>query len=260
VVVAMTLSSNRVIKSSAVHVDEQNKILIDIAPPAGMVVLDGTPAPVATDEVAVAETEAARIIFTARQQADEVLRLARISAADEANSITSKATADAERMTTEAWDEAYKAGMEVAQTEGDAIREEAREILETAKLRRKQTEESLEPDMVALITAIVEKLIGDTVEIAPSVVINLIRQGLAGATLSGDVKIYVSDADYALVTANEEVLNRMVEGNVRLLIQRDSALNPMDCVIATEFGDIDCSLDQQLAGVTANLKFILDNR
>jgi flagellar assembly protein FliH len=249
-------------KAHAVNVDTENIIIIDNATelpsfdaPHGMETHMGE----LTDEAA--ESAAERILSTAQRQADEILRQAHANANSQQDAIIKKAEAEAINITTEAWDKAYADGMAIATVEGDTIKAEAAGILEAAKAERKAMQDGLEPEMVALIITIIEKLLGDIVDISPGVVINLIKQGLSDTSLSsGTVKIYISDTDYDNVKAREAEIAKLTDGSVTIEIAKDTSLNPTDCVIETPFGDIDVSLDGQLSAVKASLKYILDNR
>lgn len=261
----MILSSNRVLKSEYVHLDKDNKVRIEVdslMPDSvkGLSSSDATGEDKSEARVKKAEGTAAVIIRQAEIQAEDVLSRARIAAAQEQTSIRDKAQAEASHVLAESHEKGYNSGMAAATAEGDAIKAEAKQILEDAKAERDRIQKSLEPEMVNLVISITEKLLGDTVKLNPSVIINLIKQGLSSAALSGKVTVYVSAQDYELVVANKDELLTLTDGSVKLEITKDLSLNPMDCVIETPMGDIDCSLDQQFEALRANLTYILNNK
>jgi len=259
----MTLSCNRVLKAGAVKLDTENKIVIDVAYQHPLQHLsDGQDddESVARKKEVQAQSMAIKIIQQAERQAEDILSNARISAVQEQTAIRSSAEAEATRIKADAQASGYKTGMDSATSEGDAIRSEAHMILENAKAERASLEESLEPDMVGLILGITEKLLGDTIAINPAIIVNLIKQGLASAVITGNIVIYVSPQDLEHVQAHKDELLALTDGSVKVEIVKDLSLNPQDCIIETPFGDIDCSLGQQYETLRANLTYILNNK
>ena len=253
------ISSCKVIRRSAVNFDAENKVIIDtdhILTPKPDEAYEVEP----EDKEQQARNSAARIIKQAEQQAERILSEARRAASDDRDTIISAANAEADRITAEARARGYDEGISSATSEGNKIKAEARKVLQDANAERKAMEENLEPEMVSLIIRITEKIISDTVSISPAVIINLIKQGLESASLTGDVVIYASPQDYEIVTERKNELLALADGSVRMEIKKDLSLNPMDCIIETPFGDIDCSLGQQLEAIKANLTYILNNK
>ena len=256
----MTLFSNRILKAGTVEVDTDNKVVIEVAPlqEQGMP-LTSEPERGSTD-VEKIEAKARNIVQQARYQAEQILNEARRAAAVEQANLISQAEAEATRLTREASDRGYQEGMEVATREGDAIKAEATKVLEQANADREAMQKALEPEMVQLLIDIMDKLVGDAVKLNPSIIINLIKQGLSSSTITGDVIVYVSAQDFDETIAKKDELLAITDGSVKLDIVKDLSLNPSDCVIETPFGSIDASLGQQHEALRENLTYILGNR
>jgi flagellar assembly protein FliH len=150
--------------------------------------------------------------------------------------------------------------MERAQADGDLIREEAQQTLNDAIAERAAMQEALEPEIIEMIIGITEKLLGNIVEVNPAIIVNLVKQGFAAAAISGDVKVNVSAEDYDAVSKSKNELLALTDGASKVTVVKDLSLSPMDCVIETEFGNIDCSLGQQFESLKANLTYILNNK
>jgi len=256
----MMLSCNRVLKAGTVNVDKDNKVIIDAGNSPEQLTDDGDINIPEPNTEAQAQHTAKRIIRQAEQQAEEIISQARATATQEQASIRSEAQAEAHRAITEAREMAYKEAMDSATAEGNAIRAEAQQVLEDAKTERMSMQKKLEPEMVDLVVGITEKLLGKITDLNPSVIINLIKQGLASAVITGDVIIYVSPQDLEQVQAHKDELMALADGSVKMEIVKDLSLNPLDCVIETSFGDIDCSLGQQFESLKTNLNYILNNK
>jgi len=265
----MTLYTNPILKRDRVNLDTENPVVIDVIAPvifdeAGALgsqeSQDSNEQPDFAKKEAEATNAAARIIKHAESQAEDILSNAMKAAAEKQAAIQKAAEDDAAKLLEETRESAYKDAMDKATSEGEAIKQDAQKVLDDAQAEHKKMQDSLEPDIVNMIISIAEKLLGNIAEINPKVVLNLIKQGFAAATISGEVIVYVSKDDYDLVTESKDDLLAFTDGSVKLIIKKDLSLSPMDCVIETPFGDIDCSLGQQFESLRANLTYILNNK
>ena len=249
------ISLSNIYKANAVTIDTDN--VINIETNFYIEELPYEPEPVY--EIAEEENpeETARsIIQNALDEAEKQLEEAKALAEKIINDAKQQAYAEAAEIKSKAYDSGYGEGYEKAEEEGKAIVEEAETVLSDANAERARLEETLEPEMVKLAIDVIEKLLGDVVKLHPEVVLNLIRQGIAGAKLSGQVQIRVSPSEYEAVTNNQEVFSSFVNSSVSLEIVRDPALGAMDCVIETPFGNIDCSLSRQYEALREQLVYI----
>jgi flagellar assembly protein FliH len=260
----------RVIKASTVYIDHDNKVQIKaelpenirLAEPEVVEKEDETP------EISP-EEQAQTIVNEAKAEAEFILRSADI----ESRALTSKAREESERMMTEAQiyneregqrileecqEKGYKDGIKSATTEGEGIKAEAQTVLEEALWERDSMRKAVEPDAVNLVINIAEKLLGNAVKINPQLVVSLIRQGFADATMSGQITVRVSDDDYDAVLACKEELMAAAGGTAEIDIVRDLSLGQTDCVIDTPFGGIDVSLTPQFESLRENLIFLLE--
>jgi len=263
----MILSCNKILKAATVKVDNDNKVVIDVSAQLQYTPTDNDNLTDNNDESVVESNKIAQVnqtvakkIRQAELQAEEIIANAKKIASEEQESIRATAETEAVRLMEEYRDIGYKEGMDLAISEGNTIKEEANEILKAAESEKKQMQENLEPEMVDLIIKITEKLLGNATNINPKVIINLIKQGLSSTVITGDVMIYVSADDLEQVQKHKEELMTLTDGSVNLEIVKDLSLNPMDCIIGTPFGDIDCSLGQQFESLRANLTYILNNK
>ena len=258
----MTLFSNRILKAGTVEVDVDNKVIIEVISTAEQEMdlpITGE-SERSNADVEKIEAKARGIVQQARYQAEQILNEARRAAAVEQASLMSKAEEEAARLTREASDRAYQEGLEAANREGEVIKAEANRVLEQAHADRESMQKALEPEIVQLIIDIMDKLIGDIVKLNPSIIINLIKQGLSSSTITGDIKVYVSADDYDETIAKKDEILAITDGSVKLDIVKDLSLNSSDCVIETPFGSIDASLGQQYETLRENLTYILGNR
>ncbi|MCL1846229.1 MAG: FliH/SctL family protein [Defluviitaleaceae bacterium] len=255
----MMLSSRRVLKHNSVILDTENKVVIEIGDLFSAVAVEGDEefeSPPKKEEDA--QSAAEKIIRQAERQAEEILSSARETASNEQGAIVQSAKAEAAKIIEEARETGYNEGIEKSTAEATAIRADAKKILDDATAERESMQKSLEPEIVNMIIGITEKLLGNTYELNPETVINIIKQGFEASAISGEVTVYVSADDFDLVEAKKDDLMALTDGSVRLTITKDLSLSPMDCVIETPFGNVDCSLGQQFESLRANLTYIMN--
>jgi flagellar assembly protein FliH len=180
-----------------------------------------------------------------------------------AHTIIEEAKKEAETDKLFVFDEARQQGFDQGYAQGErearAIVSEAEEIRENAVVKREQLLADAEPQLVELIINISRKIIGDSFELNPGLVRVLIRCGLEGTSSAGDIKIRVSAEDYESVLEKHDEYNKYATGISDIEIIRDLSLQPADCVIETRYGDIDCSLGEQLASLEREIKYIYEH-
>ncbi len=196
-------------------------------------------------------------------------------AKDKASALISEAHADARAIRDEAYEEAervlreaeeegarrgFDQGVAEGSQEGERLRREAKAVYDKSLVEREQLLKSAEPQIVNLISNILDKLLPKIASVKQDVILNLIKQGLAGATITGTITIHVSKEDYETVVERKDEILSSIDTSATLEIFQDLSLSQSDCIIETPFGDIDCSLDLQLSGLKESLYFILENK
>jgi len=246
-------SLSKIFKASHIQLDAEHAVKIDntsVMEPPQQVVSGAYP-------VERPENERLAAVRKARAEAEAILR----RAMDEAEQIRTIAEAERERLCEETLaqsrKEGYAEGYGKGVAEAEALKQEAQRLCEETLAERERTYAAIEPEMVELTLGIIKKLLGNAVSLCPQTVVNLIRQGLAEATITGTLTVRVAKADYEIVAAEKETLSAAAEG-VEIELVRDVSLAPSDCIIETPFGNIDCSLDGQYESLTRNIKYILN--
>jgi len=193
-----------------------------------------------------AESEAARLIHEAAVAADTMKQ----EAAEESNRLREEILETAQK-------QGYADGFGKGDEEHKRVVAEAERLRAETLKERERTYAAIEPDMIALMLGITKKILGDAADINPQVISNLIRQGLAEATLTGTLTLRVSKEDYETVMADKEQLVAIAEGS-HIEIVRDISLAKSDCIIETAYGNIDCSLDRQFESFAQHIRYIMN--
>lgn len=191
-------------------------------------------------ECAAAAGEAAEILARAREEAAAVLEAARREAAELARRALEEAREEGRR-------EGYRAGYEEAlargREEAAALREEARQVLRQAEELRRATLASLEGEILALAREMAEKIVAAQLSVDPGVVLHIVREALEAARGRGQVVIYVSPEQKAVVEAKSEEIRLSLPPGTALYVIGDPALKAGECRVETPDGSVEATLD-----------------
>lgn len=263
---------SRIFKSQQVNIDENNRVKIKSlqdVPTQNVgtqiqndnldISIETPPEKYETIELEDANETSERIKKKAKLEADNIILKAR----EDASNIIEDAKEDAYKEAVSIKDEAYKTGyddgVKNANKIADSIKEESESIKKEALRYKEDLINKIEPDMIELIIDILDKLLWSEVNINPKVISTLIKQGLSDTTLTDNVSVRVSKEDYDFVLSSKEDIISLI-GTAAVDFVEDARLEKSDCIIETEFGSIDCSLNSQYEELKKNLYYILKNR
>ena len=177
---------------------------------------------------------------------------------------------DANAAKAKIYEDAYNTGMEKAKEE----LERRRAILEQEYAEKKagiekelggqyQTKyakqlRQLEGNMILWLKEMLEKLVGQASQ-KEETLIHLVRMGLQEISLQGDLIIRVSEEDLNYVLEHKAELTEELSEKLTVEVLKDKALKKNQCIIETVMGNIECSLDVQLKGITDELQLIYES-
>ena len=148
----------------------------------------------------------------------------------------------------------YRKGKQEAVT----LKQEAKQILQSAHEEKEKIIGDIEPKMVQLIGDILEKMIDGVTRFHPTTILYLIKKGFEETSFRENLQIYVSEEDYDTVLKYKEDLLQDIESEGDIVFVKESSLQAGDCIIETPAGNIDCSLDSQLQEVKKELYLLLE--
>lgn len=195
------------------------------------------------DYVAEAQEEAERILEDARRQADELLA-------------TAQEQADALRSHAEA--EGQKAGFDQGLQEAVAKQKELEQEVDAQRALLQQEyehrQERMEHELVDVICAVVEQVFliqfGDKKEI----ILHSIDNVLSGVEGSKEFLIRVNEQNCEFLRSHKEELQEKVGQETVLDIVQDPLLDDSQCMIETDGGLFDCSMDVQMRNLIKDIK------
>lgn len=178
----------------------------------------------------------------------------------EARQIVDRAKKEAEQIKKEAYATAQQKGYDdgMLQAKKDAQRLKAEYDQKQRQLEEEYEAlaESMEPQMVQLIAALVEKITGIVIEGKEDIILYLIDKAIRNMDKSDEYTIRVSREDYEFVSMRKNLLLGAIGREVPLYIMEDPYLKKNQCLIETELKVINCSLDIQLNNLIMDLKLI----
>lgn len=145
----------------------------------------------------------------------------------------------------EEMEKSRQAGREQGYQEG---LEQGLELLVKVKELRQKLFDDNEREMVRLVFAIAEKIIGREFSENDKAIMNVIRLAVSDAV--GD-KIFVklNPQDYENIKKNEHELMQKIEGGKTLVFKEDDSVKLGGCLVETEIGTIDAQLDTQINAI-----------
>lgn len=185
------------------------------------------------------------------QEAQEKAEIIRREAIEYAND-------RADEIRQQAYQEGYDSGITSAKEEADAIIASAEEIKFQAHIYKDELIQKIEPEMIELITSVLDSLVEAEKEINSDAISILIKNGLGRASSTDDIIVHVSAEDYPNI--DEAMILSSMENMANVRFVEDPTLKNLDCIIETGLGNIDCGLDTQYKSLRKNLHYILKNR
>lgn len=196
-----------------------------------------------TDYVALAREEAEQILSAAREEAEQIL---------------SDANAQAQAMKTNAEREGRQRGYEDGIQQATQDMDRKKEAWEQEKARwieeYQKSQDSMERELLDVLCQVLEHVFlvqfGDKKEL----VLHLADNAMANIEGSKEFLIRVGESNYEFLKANKAALQDKVGGDVVLDIINDPLMDAGQCLIETDGGVFDCSVDVEMSNLVKDIK------
>lgn len=203
----------------------------------------------------------ASIIPNAMEEAEKILEEAR----REAEAILENAKAEAQEIKQNAYEKGMNDGKKAGYDDGSRVAmvelQDAKVQLEEERKRLQQEYEvqlnEMEPLMVEVLTDIYEHIIQVSLHDKSEVVLNLLKNTIHRIDGCKSFIIHVSKETYEQVKGKKAELLAVAAGTeISLEVIEDFSLSMTECLIETENGIYDCSLDTQLNAVKEQIAIL----
>lgn len=180
---------------------------------------------------------------------------------DEASHVMEQAEAEISAMKAQAYDEAKKRGYQEGYAEGVAELEEKQKKCQDEAIALEQEYQKkmqeLEPAFVEKLTDIYEHIFNVDLRKYENLVYNLLMDAMQKIDGAKNIMIHVSKEDYAFVQEHKEILleeTGMMGNSVEVV--SDATMTKAQCMVETENGIYDCSLDTELEELKRRLRLL----
>lgn len=183
------------------------------------------------------------MIFQAKEQAKKIITEAEL----EADRIKEEASAAGEQ---QGYEEGYQKGIEEIQKMKKELEAKERELLQD--YHKKVNE--LEPALVDVVADVFERVFHVQFDDKKSMVLHLAKNAMDKIENSREFIVRVPKENYAFVKERQDELEARVGKAVRVEVIEDMLLKKNQCVIETDSGVFDCSLDIQMECLLKDLR------
>lgn len=202
-----------------------------------------------SDEEEQQDDNNAGILEDAKKQAEDILEDAKKQAED---------------ILKDAKENGYREGYEKGTIESKQKSDDLQTKLEadyksmSEKLQNEYDEkyQVMESELVDTLMEVFSKVTLTIAEDKKDLVLLLIQRTLKDADANKDFLIRVSDVDYGFVMNSIDKLYDCVSLDSKIEVVRDNTLKKNQCIIETDAGAFDCSLDIQLEGLISEIKLL----
>lgn len=196
------------------------------------------------------------VINSSNEEAERIIEEANASAA----AIIEEARIRAEILTQEIAEKAKKEGFQEGLKNGASETEKMKEQLAEEKVKQdteyKRQLELLEPELVNTILEVFSKVFQVTLEDKEDMIQHLVANAVAHIDNSYEFIIRVSKEDYPNLKKNKDQIFEEIPQISTLEIIKDSSLKKNQCLIETDGGVFDCSIDTQLEKLINDIKVL----
>ncbi len=190
-----------------------------------------------------AREEAERIIADAQAQAQEII------AAAESNAEALKTMARQDGR-----NEGYNEGTQRAAKELQDSQQQMDSEVARIKNDYMERQIAIEREVVEMCLPVFEKVFGAELSGKKDVIYHLLDHCIMKIERTGQMQIKVSDANAEFIKSKKEEIQAKVGSDVGIDIIADPLLNESQCIIETDGGVFDCSIDTELDNLIREIK------
>lgn len=201
------------------------------------------------------------VLHAAKQEADEIVNKAH----DEAEQLRAQAYDESEQIKQSAQEEGYQKGYQealaTAQEEiarqQDALRQQQLDFETEIRATKDNLMKETETKMVEILCEMISNVTGIMLDDYQSVLFYMVNHAMEDMDDSKNFVIKVSSEDYKEIVSQKENIYGAQNPNISIEIFEDAKLEPLQCLIETDNGIVNLSLDVQLKNLKTALKLMI---
>ena len=195
-------------------------------------------------------------LAAAIEEANEQAR----SIKDEANEVLAQAHMEAGKIIEDAKRTGYEQGAcnarEEYESKAEALEREYEQKKAQLEKEYNDLKAAIEPELVETITEVFRKITYTVAEDNKEIIIGLINGVMKNSDISNEFVIRVSPDDYRFLVNNQGKIYCAVSKEVNMDIVEDAAMKKNQCIIESDTGVYDCSLDIELNKLIRDIKLL----
>jgi flagellar assembly protein FliH len=192
------------------------------------------------------EQKAARYLQQVRQQASQIIAAAH----EQAESIREQAARDGRQ---EALQQAQKQANQHVQQQLQSLLPALGQAVENIAQMRADYLRHWQQQVVKLAVAIAERILRQQLPHRPEVTTKLIQEALELAAGNAHLRLHLNPRDHAVLRQRVPEFAQIVEKLALSDLIADPAVSPGGCIVKTEFGQIDQTVEAQLRRIEEEL-------
>ena len=149
----------------------------------------------------------------------------------------------------EAYARGRREGLENAEQQLATTTQALATALEEVSRLRESLARNSRQDMLRLVMAVAEQVIRREVTADPDVVLHIIEHALQSSVRADHYRIRINPADLEHVTEKKPLFLASISGLKNLIIEADAAVSPGGCRVDSDLGDVDATIETQLAAI-----------
>ena len=111
--------------------------------------------------------------------------------------------------------------------------------------KMRQIEHDLQKHVLPLALKAAKKIVGAELKLNPETIVEIVRQNLKAVTQNHHIKIYVNRQDYDALEKKKKEIKKIIDHVQTFTIEEREDVSSGGCIIETEAGIINASLDNQ---------------
>lgn len=215
---------------------------------------------ISEEELALRQEQVSMQIAATLDNANEEAAQIITNATEEANQVLANARDEADRILEEARERGFNEGMAQVEQEVNARIAQLEEEYNLKKQSLDQEYEELkaqiEPELVDVLTDLFQKITLTVAEDNQDIILHLINDVMRKADGAREFVIKVSPDDYNFMLNNQGKIYCAMSKEVSLDIVSDSSLTKNQCIVETNSGVFNCSLDIDLKNLIKDIKLL----
>ncbi|MBO5468425.1 MAG: hypothetical protein J6A03_01595 [Lachnospiraceae bacterium] len=204
---------------------------------------------------------AEQIVLQAKNEAQNIVNQAH----DEVEQMRAAIYEESEQIKEDARSEGYQAGyqegLQAVQTEYQQKEQELQEQMEQYSDQMQQEQkafiEDMEHNMVEWLCQMIPSITGVMIENQKDVLFYMVNEAIKDLDDCKQFVVKVSESDYAKLSERKEDIYGFTNPNVDIELFADPKLSEKQCLIETENGVVDASLDEQLSNLNKALRLMI---